>query len=198
MMRTLDDFCRTEVYIVDTETTGLNGAPRDKVVDIAICRVVLGEDRVENVYSSVVGHDTAKWDRELKHSWIFENTDLTLETVNTAPPEQDVARDVLRILNGKNVTSFNFSFDFDKFLYKEPWSLRNKIVPFGCIMMASTNVCKLPGMYEDYKWPRLDEAYKIIVKGDPARIGGAQTHRALSDAVVASYILLELHRTGRY
>jgi len=194
----LEDFCNTEVYVVDTETTGLNGAPRDKVVDIAICRVFLGTDRVDRVYSSIVGHDTSKWGDELRRSWIFENTDLTVDAVRNAPPERDVALRVSEILSGKNVTSFNFSFDFDKFLFRPPWSLLGLVVPFKCIMIASKDVCKLPGLYEDYKWPRLDEAYAMIVKGDPAGIGGVQAHRAMSDAVMASHILLELHRTGNY
>ncbi|MDR0198474.1 MAG: 3'-5' exonuclease [Methanomassiliicoccaceae archaeon] len=197
-MSSLDDFCGPEVYVVDTETTGLAGAPKDKVVDIAVCRVVLGNDVVEKVYSSVVGHDTSGWGDELRRSWIFENTDLTVDMVNDAPPEQEVVRRITEILGGRNVTSFNFSYDFDKFLYKEPWSLRRRIVPFNCIMIASKDVCRLPGLYEDYKWPRLDEAYRIIVKGDPAGIGGAQAHRAMSDAVAASHILLELYRMGRY
>ena len=197
-MSRLDDFCKTEVYVVDTETTGLRGAPGDKVVDIAVCKVTLGDDNVENVYSSVVGHDTEKWNNELKHAWIFENTDMTLDMVNNAPPESEVAEDVLKILRGANVTSFNFQFDFDKFLYQKPWSLRNNIVPFRCVMLASKNVCRIPGMYEDYKYPKLSEAYKMIVKGDPAGMKGIQEHRALSDAVMASYILLELHKTDRY
>jgi len=197
-MSILDDFCKTDVYVVDTETTGLFGAPKDKVVDIAVCKVTLGEDKVENIYSSVVGHDTGKWDDELRRSWIFENTDLTLDMVNNAPPESQVAEEVSKILKGANVTSFNFQFDFDKFLYRQPWSLRPNVVPFRCVMLASKDVCKIPGLYEDYKWPKLDEAYRIIVKGDPAGIKGVQSHRALSDAIMASHILLELQRTGNY
>jgi len=29
-----------------------------------------------------------------------------------------------------------------------------------CTMKAMTGVCKLPGMYDDYKWPKLTEAYR--------------------------------------
>ena len=194
-MSTLDDFSKTDVYVIDTETTGLTGAPKDKVVDIAICKVTLGESTAEKVYSSVVGHDTSAWSNELKRSWIFENTDMTLEMVNKAPPEQQVVREVTEILKGRNVTSFNIAYDFDKFLYKHPWSLRDRFVPFRCIMLASRDVCKIPGMYEEYKWPKLEEAYRIIVKKDAA---GEQTHRAMGDALMASEVLIELYRTGNY
>jgi len=197
-MSTLDDFCRTEVFVVDTETTGLDGAPRDKIVDIAICKVTLGNNKVEEIYSSVVGHDVSAWNETLRRSWIFENTDLTLEMVADAPPERDVIRDVTGILGGKNVTTFNIAFDLDKFLHRGPWSLKGRFIPFRCIMLASRDVCKLPGLYEEYKWPKLEEAYRMIVSGDPAGISGKQSHRALSDAVMASHVLLELHRTGNY
>ena len=197
MMSRLDDFCKTEVFVADTETTGLTGSPKDKVVDIALCKVTLGEKSVEKIYSSVVGHDTSGWSTELKNSWIFGNSDLTLEEVSGAPSEADVIRDITKILKGANVTSFNFSYDFDKFLYREPWSLRS-IIPFRCIMLASRDVCKLPGLYGEYKWPKLDEAYKMIVKDDPVGINGMQTHRAMSDALMASHVLLRLHDTGHY
>jgi len=197
-MSKLDDFCRTEVFVLDTETTGLDGAPKDKIVDIAICKVTLGENKVEEVFSSVVGHDISKWDERLRRAWIFENSDLTLEAVADAPPEKEVAEKVTKILSGGNVTSFNVSFDMDRFLYREPWSLRGRFVPFRCIMLASRDVCKIPGLYDEYKWPRLEEAYRMIVKGDPADIGGPQSHRALGDALMASYVLLELYNKGNY
>lgn len=198
-MSTLDDFCGRDVYVLDTETTGLRGFPDDVVVDIAVCKVDLGKGTVDEVYSSIVGHDVSKWSTERKNSWIFQNTDLTVDAVASAPPAEKVAADIRRLLEGKNVTSFNIGFDMDKFLYHEPWNLRNVIRPSRCIMLASKNVCKLPGLYEDYKWPRLDEAYSIILDGDdPAEINGNQTHRALSDAVMASHILIALERMHCY
>jgi DNA polymerase-3 subunit epsilon len=197
-MSKLDDFCKKEVFVLDTETTGLTGAPFDKVVDIAICKVDLDDGIVTEVYSSVVGHDVSLWNDTLRNAWIFENTDMTLEMVSEAPSEETVIKEVTEILRGSNVTSFNRAFDFDKFLFKEPWSLRGKFIPVRCIMLASVNVCKLPGEFEEYKWPKLGEAYDIIVKDDPAGLNGIQSHRALSDALAASYILLELYRSGNY
>ena len=37
----LDELPPDEIYVLDTETTGLEGAPKDLVVDIGICRVSL-------------------------------------------------------------------------------------------------------------------------------------------------------------
>ena len=197
-MSSLDDFLDQSIYVIDTETTGLDGHPRDVVVDIAVCRTDPRKGTVDEVYSSVVGYDVSKWDGARKNAWIFQNTDLTLEMVASAPPAEQVASDIRKLLSGKNVTTFNTGFDLNKFLYHEPWSLRGTIIQSRCIMLASKNVCKLPGLYEDYKYPRLDEAYSMIVEGDPAGINGKQEHRALSDAVMASYILIALCRNGRY
>lgn len=204
-MATLDDFRTPEmpskgqnvIYVLDTETTGLDGYPKDVVVDIAVCEVDLDKGTVTTAYSSVVGHDVTSWPEEMRNAWIFQNTDLTLDMVERARPAADVAADIRTLLKGKRVTSFNVGFDMDKFLYREPWNLSDIIDEKHCIMLASKDVCKLPGLY-DFKWPRLDQAYPMITEGDPARIEGNQTHRALSDAVMASHVLIALHRSGRY
>lgn len=45
-----------------------------------------------------------------------------------------------------------------------------------CTMIRSTDICRLPGR-RGYKWPKLDEAYRILV--DPSGFEGA--HDALAD-----------------
>jgi DNA polymerase-3 subunit epsilon len=68
------------------------------------------------------------------------------------------------------------------------------------IMKAATDVCKIPSEYYgmSYKYPKLDHAYKVLTKGDPAGVGDKQDHRALSDARMASYVMIELYRSGNY
>ena len=41
-------------------------------------------------------------------------------------------------------------------------------------------------------------AYSKIVEGDPAGIHGTQNHRALSDAQMASYVMIQMFRDGNY
>ena len=43
-----------------------------------------------------------------------------------------------------------------------------------------------------------DYAYSTITEGDPAGIDGAQTHRALSDARMASHLMIRMFRDGTY
>ncbi len=196
---TLDDFCE-DIYVIDTETTGLKGAPEDVVVDVGITRVDLSDGTVEDIYSSVLGYDVDQWDDYRRNAWIFENTDMTLEMVAEAPNAMDVIDRVRRILKGKRVTAYNIGYDMDKFLYLEPWNMRGLFTPCADIMLAATQVCKLPSQYygRSYRYPKLNYAYKTIVEGDPAGICGVQDHRALSDARMASYLLLQMRADGTY
>ena len=85
----LDEIPPDEIYVLDTETTGLSGAPKDLVVDVGICRVSLRRGTVEDVYSSVLGYDVDSWDDYHRNAWIFENTDMTLEMVAECRVFQD-------------------------------------------------------------------------------------------------------------
>lgn len=196
----LDDFAVDEIYVLDTETTGLKGAPLDVVVDIGITKVDIAEGKVEDVYSSVLGYDVDKWDDYRRNAWIFENTDMTLDMVREAPPAERVMRDVSNILKDKAVTAYNVGYDMKKFLYLDPWCLNGTFRECYDIMLAATDVCKIPSEYygRKYRYPKLDYAYAHIVDGDPAGIHGVQDHRALSDARMASYLMIELYRSGDY
>ena len=188
----------TDLYLIDTETTGLRGFPVDHVVDVGVCRIDLSAGSFEPVYSSIVGHDVSLWNRNLRESWIFENSDLTLSDVASAPPVASIADDLNNILSGEFVTSYNVDFDFRKFLRHDPFFMHSyvaKVLPDP--MLAATPVLKIAGS-NGYKWPRLEEAYSSLCPDDPAGIGCHQDHRALSDAKVASCVLIELHKRGHY
>ncbi len=197
---TLDDIPPDEIYVLDTETTGLYGAPKDLVVDVGITRVSLRKGTVEDAYSSVLGYDVDECDDYHRNAWIFQNTDMTLDMVAEAPPAMKVIEDVRHLLRNKHVTSYNVAYDMDKFLYQEPWSLRGTFKPCFDIMIAAKDVCKLPSEYygREYRYPKLDYAYSHIVEGDPAGIEGVQDHRALSDARMASYLMITMFKDGLY
>ena len=198
----IEDYFRSaeEIYVIDTETTGLDGGPRDLVVDIGVCSVDLRRGLVTDVYSSVVGYDITEWEDHRKKAWIFENTDLKLDDVAAAPPLFKVKNDIIKILRGRTVTAYNVPFDMDRFLYREPWSMRGMFNVCTDIMKAATDVCKIPSeLYGvSYKFPKLDYAYNTIVMGDPAGIDHKQSHRALSDARMASYVMIEMYKKGNY
>lgn len=197
---TLEDFFVEDIYVLDTETTGLKGAPEDVIVDIGVCKVDIKSGKVEPVYSSIVGYDTSRWNDYRRNAWIFDNTDLTLEMVHSAPPLSKILIEISALLSGKKVTSYNTDYDMDKFLYREPWNMKGLFIPCTDIMKAATYVCKVPSQYygREYQYPKLDRAYMMITDGDPAGINGKQDHRALSDATVASHVMIQMYRDGTY
>lgn len=194
------------ILVLDTETTGLEGGPRDAVVDVGICEVVLSTGRVADLYSSIVGYDITGWSEEMCHSWIFENTDLTVEAVAAAKPFQAVKSEVMGVIRGKCLTTYNMQFDLDRFLYREPWGIPSGFfLECDDIMFAAADACRLHQMDErvesamGFRYPKLDYAYRHILKDeDPAGIRGKQGHRALSDARVASHLMVKMYRDGLY
>jgi len=174
----------------------------DLVLDIGVCELSLKKGTVRDVYSSIVGYDTEIWSEEKRKSWIFENSDLRLEDVQKAPRLSKVVKDVTEILSGHWVTSYNVQYDLDKFLYRFPWNLKGSFKEVRDPMFSATEICKLKSpLYEvkSYRYPKLEYAYEKILEGaDPAGIEGVQDHRALSDARMASHLLLKMYREGTY
>ena len=187
-----------EIYVIDTETTGLDGYPDDYIVELAICKVDTEKKTVEKIFESIVGHDVDSWEHWQRNAWIFGNSDLKLEDVNNGPLQEDIVKKVRKILKNKYVTSFNTGYDFTKFLCYDPWNLDEVVRDIcNCIMMEATPVCAIEGYYDDYKWPRLEEAYSMLCNGNPAKIED-QSHRAIDDTLMASHVLLSLLDSKSY
>ena len=197
----LDEIPPDEIYVLDTETTGLKGAHTDLVLDVGICKVRLSEGIVEDCYEAVLGYDVDDWDDYLRNAWIFSNSDLTLDDVAfSRKSAAQVMDEVRRILKGKAVATYNMEYDLGKFLYQEPWNMHGWFNECTDIMKAATPICKIPNQYgyKDYQYPRLEVAYEKITSGDPAGLRGKQDHRALSDARAASWLMVQMYRDGAY
>lgn len=215
------------IILLDTETTGLDGAMYERdpgfrpaggggsrldsldwnrygdlVLDIGMCEISLSRGTVRDLYSSVVGYDTDRWNDRMRGSWIFSNSDMTLEDVRSAPRLSKVVSDAKGLLGGRWVTSYNIQYDMDKFLYRFPWNLRGAFREVRDPMFSAAEICKLKNQYygmASYRYPKLEYAYETILGGeDPAGIRRHQDHRALSDARMASHVLLRMYRDGMY
>lgn len=57
-----------------------------------------------------------------------------------------------------------------------------------CTLQASTPICKLPGRPGSYKWPTLNEAYRLIVNPD----GFEGAHDALADTLACREVYYAL------
>ena len=196
------------VLIIDIETTGLEGIPDDRVLEIGIAELRKG--RVDEVYSSTVMYPDLKEHCSGKGNvWVFSHSDLRLEDIMEKGKDVSVVtEEVGEITKGRLVTSYNVAFDFDKFLSREPWKL-DCIIPFDIIRLATDRVYNLA--YSDSiedkvlqrrildecrgnpdKWIRSEDAYRVLCADDPGRLGMRQRHRAMDDAVREGYILKAL------
>lgn len=208
------------VLIIDTETTGLEGYPKDRVLEIGIAELTDDGD-VREVYSEQIRYsDIVEFDKNYENRdgskgiWIYRNSDLRMEdTLNASKDAETVASEVREIVSGREVTSYNVGFDFGKFLYHEPWNLRGIVERKIDIMkLASARVYELceedaledkelqerllrerEESYYPEKWVRSIDAYRALCPKDPMRLE-KMMHRAIDDAVMEGWILSRLSR----
>lgn len=183
------------IYVVDIETTGLNGEPKDHVVEVGVYRVT--PSGVSPVYSAIVKPYYELYDG-WADSWVFQNTDLCPEHVLCGVPQDKVRRELKWILDGMPATSFNYEFDFDKFLNKEPWGINNLKMP--CIMkMAGKAYGNVLPCSQYSGCPNAQSTYRHVCPENPAELPGSiELHRALEDAHMESCMLHKMIYAGDY
>ena len=74
-----------DIYVIDIETTGLDGWQNDHVVEISIMKANLTKQKIEQVYHNLIHYDTTKWDEKTKNAWIFEKDIIKLDEIQNAP-----------------------------------------------------------------------------------------------------------------
>lgn len=167
------------MFILDIETTGLDGLLNgDKIVEVGVCELT-GEGIVKKVYHSIVRHADIM---EYKDAWVFKNTTLTPEDVLKGKPEKEVIEDLHKLLDGRFCTSYYVHFDFDCFIRQPPYNIR-PIVPFDIKDLASEMFGRRA---------HAEEAYLKFCPEDPAQMGPREKHRALEDAYMESFLLRAL------
>lgn len=172
------------IYVLDTETTGLQGIDHgDKVVEVGIARVDVDRGKVFPEFGRIVH---AELQPEERNAWVFQHTDLEPEDVENAPWTLNQVGRSLIYYESEVFTSYNEDFDFSRFLNHSPWSFLPKLAP--CIM-EETAARYSP----DGGWFSAQAAYNLLCPDNPAGLpDGKEQHRALSDAVVEGYILVRL------
>lgn len=201
-----------DIYVLDIETTGLDGSPKDLVVEISIMRANVLKQKIIQVYNSVIHYDTNKWDDNLRNSWIFRKGVLTVEEIQNAEKDLPTAiEEVKKILSGKFIAAYNNAFDFDKFLNQEPWNInlestKTKTAP--CIMITSSEYLRPSGKkyrnriyklaYSRNKLLDANTESIIINKELEEEISELEEHRASYDAFYTACILLELYKRKQY
>lgn len=179
----------SKILVLDIETTGfLNGG--GLIIEVGIVSLDLKSGDIEEVYSSLCKED--KFSKECESSWIFKNSDLKFSDVISARPFIIIKQEVQEILNQYplGITAFNKKFDFD-FLKDRGIEIEKEL---PCPMLQATNVCKLPGRYGRYKWPKVEEAYVFFFPESKY----VEEHRGLDDAKHEAEIVFELYKRNLF
>lgn len=178
-----------KILVLDIETTGFL-KQGGSIVEIGIVDLNLDNGEVKEVFNSLVREDilTGKH-REEPYGWIFRNSDLTVEAVREAPKMYDVFPEVQEILDSYPLgcTAYNKAFDFG-FLRDRGF----KINDLPCPMLLSTEICKLPGRFGLYKWPKVEEAFDFFFPDNEY----TEKHRGADDAKHEAMIVYELYKRG--
>ena len=165
----IDD--QTEFVVIDTETTGL--FKKDRIVEIA-CVVFKGGKMLEE-WSTLINPN-----RDLGPTHIHK---ITPSMVSIAPTFEEIANDLLRLMNGRIIVCHNANFDV-RMLSQEFAKIATEI-DFGspfCTMIAARQALR-PGM------DNLTDACRsldIPIKGTHSALGDARMTMALFQYVSES------------
>lgn len=174
------------IGILDIETTNFLGQ-HGLIVEVGIAALDTETQEIDTVFGSIC--QEPGFDPNDETPWIFNNSSLTAAAVSKAPMLSELKGVIEHHLKGFDfVTAFNKSFDFD--------FMRDRRIAIGlefpCIMKSAVNVCKLPGKGSGYKWPNVEEAWKVLMPTIPY----IEKHRGPDDAAHEAVILRELIRRG--
>lgn len=175
------------VVVVDCETTGLY-PHYDLILEIGIVELNLLTGETKILFDSLVKE--SMFSEEHRHSWIFENSDLSFDEVMNAPLLDELKPEIQAIFNRNSVTAYNKSFDLG-FLKSRGIHVPNEL---PCIMLTATNILKIPFLrgIKKFKWPKCQESFEFFF---PAT-SYIEKHRAVDDAIHEAMILYEIFRRG--
>lgn len=109
---------------------------------------------------------------------------ITNEVANECGVPQGMLLDAFHELSKLAKVVVAHNFDFDRFMVAREMAIQTQCYgSFGhlkdmsfCTMKAMTPICQIPGSYDDFKWPKLIEAYRHCFNED---FDGA--HDAMAD-----------------
>ena len=184
-----------EIYVIDTETsnTGFkDGKPvGGHIVEIGVAKVNLDSMTVKQLYGFIVRDETAD-----KEAWVFKNTSLSYDEVMNGHERGEVAKMLGNKLAGERVTAYNIAFDH--YMLEQDMPYINDCVSWTeDIMVQAAMVEEIPRKHAGGDcYPRAEAAYNYLCPSDPCRLHGHELHRAVYDAEMEGYILLELYKRG--
>jgi DNA polymerase III subunit epsilon len=179
------------VYLfLDTETTGVT--PQDRIVSICCAFYDSRGDNTSTMYALVRPEGfTIPGGATAIHGI---TTERALRDGHSLASTLDAMSEGIVRRSPKTLVGHNLSFDRSMILReysrtKKPEAISG--LKTFCTMKGTAHVCRLPGNYGDFKWPKLGELYRHLF-GTSLR--GA--HDARADVEACARCFFELRRLG--
>jgi len=171
-----------DVYVVEIATSGPQGYPMDRVVEISATRVLADGSDFDTVYDSFVFADPLDIGKD-SLDYLDENYGIDPGTLYSAPDLGTVRREVLDKLKDKVCTSFNVGYTFGSYLCVEPWDFN------GEMEFLPSIASRLPPEHS----ATLDDAYSYVSPGNPL---GIQGKTSMDMCLMSTSIMMGLRRSG--
>jgi len=177
--------------IFDVETSGFT-PPKARIAELAFMLVDESGNELHS-HSSLIKPDG--WEIP-KEKFFIDNGMSTERNIELGVPIFGVLREFQDTLKQCDyVVAHNIPFD-RKFVMHElkQAKITHQLFQFKkgiCTMSTTTDYCKLPGKYGNYKWPKLEELHHILFEE-----GFDGAHEALADVKATSRCLIELIKRG--
>lgn len=178
----------SKILIIDIETTGFS--PRkNRIVELGIVSLDLLNGEIVTLFDEFIREDGIT-SEEIAKSWIIENSDITINDIQSANSLHHYFDCIQKIINEHplGATAFNNTFDFGFFHDRGfiiPAKLRDPMKLCKGIVRALDKNGKI-------KNPSAEEAYLHFF---PAS-GYVEKHRGADDAKHEAEIVYELYKLG--
>lgn len=181
--------------VADTETTGFKKAgplKQDGQARIVQLAMLLCDEEGNHLseFSTLIKPDgwTISSGAEAVHGISMEKCEAFGMPIITA------LKTIHEMMRGSDLVIFhNAAFDWNLFEIEYAYAgVELPKIERYCTMLASVDLCKLPGKYNSYKWPKLAEALPILC----GRELGDGAHDAMIDTKGAKDLFFELKRRG--
>lgn len=177
----------SEIVVVDIETTGLYNNVH-KIVEIGLVKLNL-ETGEKTQLMDYVCHEDGITKLKIEESWIFKNTNLSIEQIHYSINLKRLIPTIQKIFDKYPATPINSKFDFG-FLEARGLNIPNK---YHDSMLVLQEVMKLPQKYKKYsgyKYPSVQEAYNHLFPDNDY----IELHRGGDDALHEAQIIYEINK----
>jgi len=180
------------IFVIETIADGAHGFPYDEILSLGVCSVDLDQGDYDSVYDAVIAYDPKEIGKpKLDYA---EMRGLKVISLYGGIPEQQAAAELMAIIKGQYVTSYDIRQEFNKYLTNDPWDVTflTHIMPSISARQPISLRCHDPEDEPDV----IVKAYRRTFRDDPAHVG--RDRSALALAQMAAELMISLHERGKY